>query len=205
VAAIEARLGPSTETTVREYLDIIEAEVHRCTRIVDRLLDFSRSRPDRPEPAATDLNAVVEQTLLLLKHHQRFKRLTVERQLDGDLPPALVDGERVIQAFMAIMLNAADAMERGGTLRVRTGRDAERPAELVAEFADTGVGIPADDLARIFEPFFTTKPAGRGTGLGLAICYGIVEEQGGHVGVESHPGLGTTFRVYLPVAPEGMA
>ena len=205
VAAIEARLGPSAETTVREYLDVIESEVHRCTRIVDRLLDFSRSRPDRPEPAATDLNAVVEQTLLLLKHHQRFKRLTVERQLAGDLPPALVDGERVIQAFMAIMLNAADAMERGGTLRVRTARDAERPAELVAEFTDTGVGIPADDLARIFEPFFTTKPAGRGTGLGLAICYGIVEEQGGHVGVESHPGLGTTFRVYLPVAPEGMA
>jgi two-component system NtrC family sensor kinase len=205
VAAIEGRLGPSVESGVREYLDIIEAEVHRCTRIVDQLLDFSRSRPDRAEPVATDLNALLEQTLLLLKHHQRFKRLTVERELAGDLPRVLVDPERVIQAFMAIMLNAADAMERGGTLRVRTQRHSGQPDEVVAELADTGVGIPADDLAKIFEPFFTTKPAGRGTGLGLAICYGIVEEQGGRVGVESHPGLGTTFRVYLPVAPEEKA
>ncbi|MBS1241153.1 MAG: histidine kinase, partial [Gemmatimonadetes bacterium] len=134
-----------------------------------------------------------------------FKRLTVERRLAADLPAVEVNGERVIQAFMAIMLNAADAMERGGTLRLRTGRSAERQDELVAEFSDTGAGIPAEHLGKIFEPFFTTKPAGRGTGLGLAICYGIVAEQGGRVAVESHPGLGTTFRVYLPVAQEDKA
>ncbi|HEX9164953.1 MAG TPA: PAS domain-containing protein, partial [Gemmatimonadales bacterium] len=175
VAAIESRLTGGADATVREYLEIIEAEVHRCTRIVDQLLDFSRPRPGPGHRRATDLNQLVDQTLFLLKHHQRFKRLTVERDFLEGLPPVLVDGERVIQAFMAILLNAADAMERGGRLRVRTARSPGRPGDVLAEFTDHGTGIPAAELARIFEPFFTTKPAGRGTGLGLTICYGIIE------------------------------
>ncbi len=202
VAAIEGKLAATPDQEVRDYLDIIEAEVHRCTRIVDRLLDFSRSRPAPLVRARADLNDLIEQTITLLTPHGRFKRLGLERQFAPDLPPLLVDGERLIQAFMAIMLNAADAMERGGTLTIRTGPGVVPPGGLVAEFTDTGVGIPAADLPRVFEPFFTTKPSGRGTGLGLAICYGIVEEQGGTVEVESLPGLGTTFRVHLPSAGE---
>jgi signal transduction histidine kinase len=93
-------------------------------------------------------------------------------------------------------------MERGGTLRVRTGPGSSDRGDLVVEFADSGAGIPAGQLARIFEPFFTTKAPGRGTGLGLTICYGIIEEQGGRITVDSQPGRGTTFRVHLPVAPE---
>jgi two-component system NtrC family sensor kinase len=206
VAAIEARLvDAGGESAVHEYLEIIDTEVQRCTRIVDQLLDFSRPSASRSKRRAEDLNAIVAQTLFLLKHHSRFKRLAVERLLADDLPPALVDGERLVQAFMAIMINAADAMERGGTLWVRTGRSPQRADELVVEFEDTGPGIAPSDLGKIFEPFYTTKPPGRGTGLGLTICYGIVEEQSGRITVDSRPGLGTTFRIFLPVAPEASA
>jgi two-component system, NtrC family, sensor kinase len=200
VAAIEARLGEVSDPTAREYLEIIDAEVQRCTGIVDQLLDFSRPRNTAARRKPEDLNALVEQTLFLLKHHARFKRLTVERELDEGLPPVAVDGERLVQAFMAIMLNAADAMERGGILRVRTGRNPGREDELVVGLEDTGVGIPPAALDKIFEPFFTTKPPGRGTGLGLTICYGIIEEQGGRIRVNSQPGLGTTFEIFLPTA-----
>jgi two-component system NtrC family sensor kinase len=199
VAAIEARLG-TTDATVEEYLDIIEREVHRCTRIVDQLLDFSRPRNQRPSRDPTDIHALLEQTLLLLKHHQRFKKLSVERYFDAALPPAAVDGERLIQAFMAIMLNAADAMERGGALRIRTAAHDAHPDEVMVEFADSGTGIPPEALEKIFEPFYTTKPPGRGTGLGLTICFGIVEENGGRITVDSQPGQGTTFRIYVPRA-----
>jgi two-component system NtrC family sensor kinase len=197
VAAIEARLD-TPDSTVEEYLDIIEREVHRCTRIVDQLLDFSRPRSLRPSRVPTDVHELLQETLLLLKHHQRFKKLSVVQEFAPDLPRAVVDGERIIQAFMAIMLNAADAMDRGGTLRIRTGANGSRGDEVMVEFADTGGGIPAEALDKIFEPFYTTKPPGRGTGLGLTICYGILEENGGRITVESQPGLGTTFRLYVP-------
>jgi len=197
VAAIEARLE-DPDQTVREYLDIIEREVHRCTRIVDQLLDFSRPRNALRSREPADLHQLLEETLLLLKHHQRFKKLAVERQFAPDLPPAAVEGERLLQAFMAIMLNAADAMDQGGTLRIRTGRNGARADEVMVEFTDTGSGIPPEALDKIFEPFYTTKPPGRGTGLGLTICYGIVEENGGRVTVESEPGHGTTFRIFVP-------
>lgn len=200
VAAIDARVGDAADATVREYLEIIDTEVQRCTRIVDQLLEFSRPRTDRPAPGPADVNALVEQTLFLLKHHQRFKRLAVERGFGAGLPRVMVDGDRIVQAFMAIMLNAADAMERGGTLRVRTLRNPQRPDEVVTELEDTGVGIPPSELDRIFEAFYTTKAPGRGTGLGLTIAYGIVEEQGGRLTVQSVPGQGATFRIFLPTS-----
>ena len=199
VAAIEASLG-NPDQTVREYLGIMEREVHRCTRIVDQLLDFSRPGSRRSTRGPTDLHQLLEETLLLLKHHQRFKKLVVDRQFAPDLPAAVVDGERLIQAFMAIMLNAADAMERGGTLRIRTGANGAHHDEVMVEFADTGTGIPPEALDKIFEPFYTTKAPGRGTGLGLTICYGIVEENGGRISVDSQPGQGTTFRLFVPRA-----
>jgi len=97
------------------------------------------------------------------------------------------------------MLNAMDAMDSRGTLTVRTRMNPERRDEVLVEFIDTGTGIKQEDLPKIFEPFFTTKPQGRGTGLGLSICYGIIAEHRGRIEVESQVGIGSNFKVYLPV------
>ena len=180
-----------------EYLKIIDTEVQRCRRIVEGLLDFSR--PKSGHKAASEINAIIEQTLFLLKHHGRFKWLTIERQLQKDLPPFQADAERLVQCFMALMLNAMDAMNSRGVLTVRTRRNPQRSDEILVEFIDTGTGIRQEDLPKIFEPFFTTKQQGRGTGLGLSVAYGIVEEHRGRIEVESQMGVGTNFKVFLPV------
>jgi two-component system, NtrC family, sensor kinase len=199
VAAIQGRLddGETAREAIGEYLEIIDKEVERCTGIVDRLLDFSR--PKKVVRAPVPLEAMVEETLFLLKHHHRFKGLEVTRELAPGLPPALGSREQLIQVLMALLLNAADAMEQGGTLTIRTGRVPAR-SEVYLEVADTGPGIPREDQDRIFDPFFTTKPPGRGTGLGLSVCYAIVEAHQGRIEVDSAPGRGARFRVHLPVA-----
>jgi two-component system NtrC family sensor kinase len=180
-----------------EYLKIIDAEVQRCRRIVEGLLAFSRPKQSSNKvPVA--INAVIEQTLFLLKHHDRFKWLTIERQLEDGLPEFPADAERLVQCFMTLMLNAMDAMNSRGVLTVRTRRNPHRADEILAEFIDTGTGIKQEDLPKIFEPFFTTKPQGRGTGLGLSLAYGIVEEHRGRIEVESQMGVGTNFKVFLP-------
>src|SRR6267142_1824209 len=181
-----------------EYLKIIDTEVQRCRRIVDGLLDFSRPKQSAHK-APGDINAIIEQTLFLLKHHERFKWLTIERQLEAGLPAFPADAERLVQCFMALMLNAMDAMNSRGVLTVHTHRNPQRSDEILAEFSDTGTGIRQEDLPKIFEPFFTTKPQGRGTGLGLSVAYGIVEEHRGRIEVESQMGVGTNFKVFLPV------
>src|SRR6266571_329970 len=190
-------LAPAARDAQEEYLKIIDTEVQRCRRIVDSLLDFSRPRSG--EKRQVEVNAVVEETLFLLKHHNRFKQLTVARELAPGLPGVPADQEKLIQSFMALMLNAMDAMDSRGTLTVRTRLNPERRDEVLVEFIDTGTGIKQEDLPKIFEPFFTTKPQGRGTGLGLSICYGIIAEHRGRIEVESQVGIGSNFKVYLPV------
>ena len=190
-------LPPGERHAQEEYIKIIDTEVQRCRRIVDGLLDFSR--PKTGQKRTVDINAVIEQTLFLLKHHERFKRLTIERQFATGLRAPMADSERLIQCFMALMLNALDAMNARGVLTVRTGPNPNRDDEILIEFIDTGTGISQDDLSKIFEPFFTTKPQGRGTGLGLSVAYGIVEEHRGRIEVESQVGVGSNFKVYLPV------
>ncbi len=199
VAAAQGRLPPGRDAGIGEYLEIIDKEVDRCSRIVDGLLDFSR--PKATSKTAVDLNALVEETLFLLKHHRRFKRLTVVRELDPAGVRTLGNAEQLIQVLMALMLNAVDAMGPGGRLVLRTGPVPDRPDEVRVEVEDTGTGIPREEQEKIFEPFYTTKPQGRGTGLGLSICYGIVQDHGGRIEVESTPGRGSLFRVRLPEAP----
>jgi two-component system NtrC family sensor kinase len=204
LAAITGRLedlDQREKAAVEEYLEIIDKEVDRCTRIVDGLLDFSR--PKGRTKARVALNALVDETLFLLKHHQRFKRMTVSRQLDPALPTTTGNAEQLTQVLMALMLNAVDAMDDRGRLTVRTGRSPYHSDEVVLEIEDNGIGIPRADQSKIFEPFYTTKPPGRGTGLGLSICYGIVEEHRGRIEVDSQPGRGSVFRVYLPAHTSG--
>ena len=190
-------LAPGVRHAFEEYLKIIDSEVQRCRRIVDGLLDFSRPKARDKRPV--DVNGLVEQTLFLLKHHARFKNLNVVRELAPGLPQPRADAERLIQSFMALMLNAMDAMDSRGVLTVRSRLNPDRRDELLIEFIDTGVGIKEDDLPKIFEPFFTTKAPGRGTGLGLSICYAIIAEHRGRIEVESQVGVGSNFKVYLPL------
>jgi two-component system NtrC family sensor kinase len=189
--------GPQVAEGIEEYLKIVDTEVQRCKHIVEGLLDYSRPKKAAMAPVA--VNTVVEETLFLLKHHDRFKRLEVRRELADALPAVEANAEQLIQVFMALMLNALDAMETRGTLTVRTGRNPARVDEILIAFSDTGAGIPGGDIQKIFEPFYTTKPQGRGTGLGLSICYAIVAEHGGRITVDSQLGHGSTFTVFLPV------
>jgi two-component system NtrC family sensor kinase len=152
----------------------------------------------RSEP----VNQIVEDALFLVKHHDRFKRIRLVRQLHEDLPEVTANREQLIQVFLALMLNSIDAMEGMGVLTVNSRLADGARGGVVVSFQDTGMGIPRDDLAKIFEPFFTTKQPGRGTGLGLSICYGIVQQHGGMIRAESTMGQGSTFTVQLPLTAQ---
>ena len=182
---------------VDEYLRIMDSEVERCKRIVNNLLDLSRPRGGSKRPQ--DVNEVVDETLLLLKHHDRFKGLTLQKNLGQDLPQVFASKDQLIQVFMSLMLNAADAMDARGTLSVTTGLNPARSDEVFISLSDTGSGIAKGDLQKIFEPFYTTKPQGRGTGLGLSICYTIVADHRGRIEVDSTLGRGSTFTVFMPM------
>jgi two-component system NtrC family sensor kinase len=182
---------------IDEYLALVWHEVERCRGIVDQLLDFSRPRPVTRK--TVDVHELLESTLFLLEHHSRFRRITVVRDFEPGGPlQTTANGETMMQAFMALLLNASDAMQNAGRITLTT-RARAREREMVVEVTDEGTGIPRADLPRLFEPFFTTKEPGRGTGLGLSICYGIVSDHSGRIDVESVLGQGSTFRVYLPL------
>jgi two-component system NtrC family sensor kinase len=195
VEALSLRSGERQK--FEEYLRIIDSELARCKNIVDGLLDFSR--PKARVKRQVDLNQIVEDALFLIKHHDKFKHIKLVRELRLGLPTINVNAEQLIQVFLALMLNAIDAMEGKGVLTVRTRLSLERSDEVMVEFGDTGGGIPRDELSKIFEPFFTSKQPGRGTGLGLSICYGIVQQHGGRIHVDSQMGRGSLFQVFLPV------
>ncbi|HSB09160.1 MAG TPA: ATP-binding protein [Blastocatellia bacterium] len=184
-----------------EYLQIIRDEAFRCKTITNSLLEFSHQR--QAEKMTGDVNQIIEQTLQLIRHHPKLGRMRVVKELDPALAPVDVNEGQMKQVFIALMSNAFDAMQADGSLTIRTHQDDSEAGQMVcAEFTDTGCGIPAQHLAKIFDPFFTTKPLGRGTGLGLSVCYGIVSEHGGRIEVDSSEGIGSTFRVLLPLHHE---
>jgi two-component system, NtrC family, sensor kinase len=186
---------------LREGLRLIQSEVQRCKGIVDSLLDFSR--PKASDKSLVDVNAAVERTLFILKHHTRFKKLDVRVDLDRSLGAVVrANEEQLVQVFMALLINAMDAMREQGTIELRTRWSDDDARNVVAEVVDHGEGIRRADLPKIFEPFYTTKPPGRGTGLGLSICYAIVAEHGGRIEVDSTPGEGSVFRIVLPRTDE---
>ncbi len=181
-----------------ELCEIIDHEVHRSKRILNGLLDFSR--PTGATRSLSELHDIIEQTLRLLKYHPTFREMLVEVDIPDSRNVVRADRDQLVQVLMALMLNAMDAMNRAGTIRLRAFGSPVRGEEVVMEVIDAGSGISAAVRQRLFEPFFTTKPPGRGTGLGLSICYGIVADHGGRIEVDSVVGQGSTFRVILPLA-----
>jgi two-component system NtrC family sensor kinase len=183
-----------------EFVRLIEREVGRCSRIVNGLLDFSRVGARRRDRA--DLNDIVETTLDLAQHHKRFRRVVVARDLAPTPVLVRVNAEQVVQALLAIVINALDAMEPGGRLGLATGPGA-RPNEVRVDVSDTGSGIAEAVHGRLFDPFFTTKEQGKGTGLGLSIAWGLIDAHSGRIEVESDAGQGSLFRIILPAEESG--
>ncbi len=178
----------------REDVEVMVKETIRCREIVKRLLDFARQT--KPQKRLASINGLIENIILLVRNQTSFRNITIEKSLEPGLPDLLVDPDQIQQVFINIILNAAEAMTRGGELTIRTARSADG-GSIVVSFADTGPGIPEEVRERIFDPFYTTKE--HGTGLGLSISYGIVEQHGGDIRVESVPGSGSTFVILLPI------
>jgi len=176
-------------------LDKIAKQTFRASEIVNSLLSFSRTSPT--EFTELDLNRVIRETLSLLEHQLEAGGIRLELALEEGLPAIKGNFGKLQQVFLNLFLNARDAMEEGGVLRVRT---ASSNGSVLVDVADSGKGIPREALSRIYDPFFTTKAARRGTGLGLSVTYGIVREHGGTIEVESLPGAGTCFHLDFPVA-----
>jgi two-component system, NtrC family, sensor kinase len=174
-------------------LDKIEKQTFRAAKIINNLLNFSRSGSTEME--ALDINKVLADVLSLLEHQLDRSRIRVRKELQAGLPPVRGNENRIQQVFFNLILNARDAMPRGGWLTLLTRVDDDT---LIVEVKDTGHGIKREDIKRIYDPFYTTKGIGRGTGLGLSVSYGIVQEHGGAIFVDSAPGKGTTFQVALP-------
>ncbi len=182
----------------KEYLQIIRDEAFRCKTITNSLLEFSHQR--QAEKIQCDINQLIDQTLLLLRHHPKIGKMNIHRELDSSIGQVFVNEGQMKQIFIALISNAYDAMDEGGELTIRTKlQEIEMERTICAEFSDNGSGIPDSIVSKIFDPFFTTKEIGRGTGLGLSVCYGIVTDHGGKIEVDSVEGKGSTFRVLLPV------
>jgi two-component system NtrC family sensor kinase len=188
--------GEAQKQEAIESLELIASESKRCGELLQNLLSFSRTAP--MNLSLSDLNMVIARTIRLAEHKADMNGILLQVELDPKLPPLQCDTAQMEQVALALVINAIDAMPHGGNLWVSTRT---LPGEELIELQvrDDGVGIPPEILPRIFEPFTTTKEVGKGVGLGLAVSKGIVERHGGHIEVASELGVGTTFRIILPL------
>ncbi len=195
---------PGFPPSLQEFTGIIIREVDRLNRLVGDLLALAGGRPLRIQPC--NVNQVVEEALRLEESTLQAGAITVVRRYDPAVPAVAADPDRLLQVFLNLIRNGAEAMAGGaGELQLRTRFERVAPqcgggAAAVVEIGDRGPGIPPETQAQVFNPFFTTKDGG--TGLGLPISLRIVEEHGGAIEVHSRVGQGTTFRVLLPITPD---
>jgi signal transduction histidine kinase len=191
----------SEQHVIEELTELVKDGLYgtgQVAEIVANLKDFSRI--DRSKVSHSSINDCLNNTLMLAKH--QLKLVTVNKNL-GDLPEITCAPSQINQVLLNLITNAVQAMpEERGTLTLTTRTDGDGVA---VDVADNGSGIPPDVLSKIFDPFFTTKEIGKGTGLGLSISYKIIEQHGGKISVESTPGAGTKFTVWLPLVPPAEA
>ncbi len=178
----------------REDVEVIVKETIRCREIVKRLLDFAKQIA--PQKKLTNINTLIENIILLVRNQTSFRNIKIEKNLSSDIPDIMIDPDQVQQVFINIILNASEAMTRGGELTIDSKMDSNGNS-IVVSIKDTGPGIPEHLHEKIFDPFFTTKE--QGTGLGLSISYGIIEQHGGTINLETEIAKGTTFTIQLPI------
>jgi signal transduction histidine kinase/ActR/RegA family two-component response regulator len=209
-------LGQSLPSTMRTHVTTINEQAQRATRIVQNLLTFSRQH--KPEKSSVLLNDVVEKTLALRAYELRVNNIEIHDHLEPESRTIHADAHQIQQVILNLIINAEQAMlgaQSGGHLTIETRPG---PTGVLLTVSDDGPGISSDSLKKIFDPFFTTKPVGQGTGLGLSISYGIIEEHGGRIWVESKAsegsgestapavdGPGATFYIWLPWEAEQQA
>lgn len=186
---------------IRADLAVIAESTERVRKIVKGLLDFSRQTRLDPEP--TDINRLIEATLKLVENQALLKGVTLAFEAGENLPMIRLDRSQIQSVLLNMVINALDATRPSDTITLKTAETlsasdtGHRGIEIM--IADTGYGIPPENLNKIFDPFFSTKEVGKGTGLGLSVSFGIVKEHGGNIRVQSDAGRGTTFHVWLPV------
>ena len=192
--ALDKRVGHDKR---HEFLEVARDETSRLITLVQQTLEFYR--PAHASPGPVDVNAAVERVLALARKKLQHSNVQVELKLSTHLPRVQGAADQIAQVFLNLIVNAAEAMSDGGSLRIESRADA---THVQVTFADSGPGIAPEDVPHIFEPFYSTKDSG--TGLGLAVSYNIIESHGGTLSVASIPGHGATFTVRLPaaVAPE---
>lgn len=189
--------APTLDPALKRDIETVLRETKRCADIVKGLLEFARCAP--PQKAPCSLNDISDAALELVRHQILFQDVTIVRQYAGRLPALHLDSNQIEQVLVNMFVNAGHAMMGEGMLIVVTGVDRNAETAFV-KITDNGCGIPEANLDKIFDPFFSTKSS-KGTGLGLSVSYGIVQEHGGRIEVESQEGVGTTFTVVLPLHP----
>jgi signal transduction histidine kinase len=179
----------------KKYMRILIKEVNRLENILNKTLAFSKQAS---LPSGThDLNRIIEDTLSILDGEFQERNIHVTKELAPNLAPLFIDPQQMKQVFLNLFVNAIQAMERDGNLRVKTSLQRQGESDAIqVEVADTGGGIPLEILDNIFNPFFTTKQ--EGTGLGLAIAHKIITQHRGEIEVINHPGVGATFLIRFP-------
>jgi two-component system NtrC family sensor kinase len=177
-----------------ENLSLIADETARCTQIVKGLLEFARQTP--PQKTPTHIHDLIERTTLLLENQASFQNIRIVKNLDPSLPPLKLDRNKIQQVFWNLLLNACEAMPKGGQITISSSLSTDKKS-IEIRFIDSGVGIPKENINKLFDPFFTTKSSG--TGLGLAVSYGIIQQHEGKIEVKSEVGRGTVFTLSFPV------
>ena len=184
-----------SKNTALNYLDKMESELTRSTKLVRNLLNFARQSP--PSLKTTDINETINRSLELVTNSIQLQHLQVKKDFAKDLSMCMADPDQLQQVFINLIINAIQSMTEKGVLTLRTRAEDEY---IVIEIQDTGCGISPENINKLFTPFFTTKKEVKGVGLGLAVSYGIIQRHHGKILVKSKEGAGTTFSIYLPVS-----
>ncbi|MDY7034056.1 MAG: ATP-binding protein [Thermodesulfobacteriota bacterium] len=185
-----------------EDLKVIISQSEHITRLIQQLLNFSRY--NQPELKSIDINTLINEVLKLTDHQITKEKIKVVTNLQEDLPSIIGDDNQLQQVFINIIVNAVHAMSPGGKLAISTRLNtsslpgSNNNGNVQISIADTGCGVPPQNIQKIFDPFFTTKEIGKGTGLGLTVSHRIIEDHDGTIEVESIVGKGTLFTVRLP-------